>query len=323
MYSEFLETSIGVPQGSNLGPLFFIIFFNDLPTYIESDIDCYADDSTLGATAGDVAEIGRKLTSDCSSLSQWMSENKFKLNASKTHLMIMGTSARLRNVGELHVVMDGEALEKSEDHKELLLGVVVQSDLKWSLQVKKLADKLKMRLTGLEKLKQFMNRSKKNDIVKGIFNSVLCYCLPLFGGCSTSEKNDLQTLQNRAARLVLNYPPRSNRDMMFNKLNWLSVRQLIVYHQCIRLGFIRFQKTWQKPSAETITMVSSWSRIQDYSSTEILLSLEALFCGISCLGMSEMNKNYPSSKLMQKSGCCKRYPDLMTSFPQLLPHIIS
>ena len=85
-------------------------------------------------------------------------------------------------------------LRKVKTPKELLLGVVVQSDLKWSLQVKKLADKLKMRLTGLEKLKQFMNRSKKNDIVKGIFNSVLCYCLPLFGGCSTSEKNDLQTL---------------------------------------------------------------------------------------------------------------------------------
>ena len=48
----------------------------------------------------------------------------------------MRTSARLRNVGELHVVMDGEALEKSEDPKELLLGVVVQSDLKWSLQIK-------------------------------------------------------------------------------------------------------------------------------------------------------------------------------------------
>ena len=239
VYSELIESSIGVPQGSNLGPLFFNIFFNDLPTYIEADIDCYADDSTLGATAGDVADIGMKLTSDCSRLTQWMNGNKFKLNTSKTHLMVMGTAARLRNVNDLHVNMNGEILEKSEGHKELLLGVVVQCDLKWSLQIKNLVDKLKKRLTGLEKLKHFMNRSEKDNIVRGIFNSVLCYCLPLFGGCSTSEKNDLQTLQNRAARLVLNFPPRSNRERMFIKLKWLSVRQLIAYHTLISVYKVR------------------------------------------------------------------------------------
>ena len=153
--------------------------------------------------------------------------------------MVMGTAARLRNVNDLHVNMNGEILEKSEGHKELLLGVVVQCDLKWSLQIKNLVDKLKKRLTGLEKLKHFMNRSEKDNIVRGIFNSVLCYCLPLFGGCSTSEKNDLQTLQNRAARLVLNFPPRSNRERMFIKLKWLSVRQLIAYHTLISVYKVR------------------------------------------------------------------------------------
>ena len=121
--ARFIENNIGVPQGSNLGPLFFIIFFNDLPTYIEADIDCYADYNTLCATAGDVAEIGMKLTNDCFKLTQWqwMNGNRLKLNASKTHFMVMGTSARLRNVGALHVAMDGEVLEESEGHKDILL----------------------------------------------------------------------------------------------------------------------------------------------------------------------------------------------------------
>ena len=98
VYSSFLKSSIGVPQGSNLGPLFFLIFFNDLPTYIKEDVDCYADDSTMGATADDIVEIGEKLSNDCDNLSMWMESNRFKLNAGKTHLLTMGTSQRIKNL---------------------------------------------------------------------------------------------------------------------------------------------------------------------------------------------------------------------------------
>ena len=114
--SEFKENSIGVPQGSNLGPLFFLIFFNDLPTYINESIDCFADDSTLGATGKDIAEIGERLSSDCDQLSSWMKSNSLKLNANKTHFLMMGTSRRLSNMVENMVVgMDGGTLVENEN----------------------------------------------------------------------------------------------------------------------------------------------------------------------------------------------------------------
>ena len=74
---------MGVAQGSNLGPLFSLIFFNNLPNFSGEDLDCYADDSTMSATAGSVGEIGEKLTDDCGKLSDWMAANQFKLNAEK------------------------------------------------------------------------------------------------------------------------------------------------------------------------------------------------------------------------------------------------
>ena len=84
------------------------------------------------------------------------------------------------------------------------------------------SQQLKTRLAGLDKLKYLMSNSSKKNIVQGMFNSVLCYCLPLFGGCKQSEVEILQVQQNRAAQ--------TNRDLMYDRLNWLTVQQLIVYH---------------------------------------------------------------------------------------------
>ena len=84
-----------------------------------------------------------------------------------------------------------------------------------------------------------MSRSNKKNIVEGVFNSVLCYCLPLFGGCSKAEAKVLQVLQNRAAQVVLRLPPRTSRSFMFDKLGWMTVQQLIAYHTLIAVFRIR------------------------------------------------------------------------------------
>ena len=97
---------------------------------------------------------------------------------------------------KLQVEMDGVTLKESREKSEVLL--------KWSLQVKNLTSKLKARLTGLDKLKYVMSKSSKKNIVEGVFNSVLCYCLPLFWGWKRAELKQLQVQQNRAAQIVLN-----------------------------------------------------------------------------------------------------------------------
>ena len=63
--SDFLGCKVGVPQCSNLGPLFFLIFFNDLPFTLECATDAYADDTTLTVAGDSVEEIGIKMTENC------------------------------------------------------------------------------------------------------------------------------------------------------------------------------------------------------------------------------------------------------------------
>ena len=72
-------------------------------------------------------------------------------------------------------------------------------------------------------------------ICEGWFNSILVYCLPLYGGCDQSELNDLQVLQNEVARLLTFFDPRTHRTDLFDKLQWLTVSQLIFYHTVLTI----------------------------------------------------------------------------------------
>ena len=237
--SEFLPSEVGVPQGSNLGPLFFLIYFNDLPESIQDPVDSYADDTTITATGKTVHDIGRKLSRDCENVCTWMKSNKLKLNPGKTHLITLGTSQRLRISTQIEVYMDGVLLEENPEHSEVLLGCQIQGNLKWQKQVQVLKGKLRTRLIGLAKLKSFAQAAIRKNITEGIFNSVLVYCLSLFGGMDTGDLKDLQILQNKAAQIATLSPPRANRAAMFDKLGWLTITQLEFYHSVISVFKIR------------------------------------------------------------------------------------
>ena len=183
--SDFLPCEVGVPQGSNLGPLFFLIFFNDLPHSLDCDADAYADDTTLTVSGESVEEIGEKMTRNCELVSEWMMGNKLKLNADKTHLMTVGTRERLQlQNSQVVVMMDGFKLEESEDKVETLLGCEIEPTLKWHKQIEMLLKKLRKRLTGLVKLRSIIPFHLRKRITEGMFTSVLAYCLPVFGGCN-------------------------------------------------------------------------------------------------------------------------------------------
>ena len=132
--SDALPITTGVPQGSILGPLFFIIFIDSMSEVIShGKLSMYADDTTLSVNGTNVRDISDKLTSDLNAIAKWLTNNKLFLNTDKTNVMLIGTGAKLRNIenNEFSVNIDGKEL----DHvtKAKCLGVVIDNELRWPL----------------------------------------------------------------------------------------------------------------------------------------------------------------------------------------------
>ena len=240
VYSRCLSCEVGVPQGSNLGPLFFLLFANDLPYQMNFDMVQYTDDSTLTVSGKTIAEIETKIERGCNLVNTWMRENQLKLNAEKTHLLVLGTEQRMNHLdSQLNVLMDGVNLNESEDRNEILLGCWFQSNLKWAKHIKELESKLKKRLVGISYLKYVLPFQERKLVADGLFNSVLSYCLPLFGGCNRNHVRDLQVLQNKVARIVCHAPSFAHRRKLYDHLEWLTVRQLIQYSTLVAVYRMR------------------------------------------------------------------------------------
>ena len=130
-----------------------MIFYNDLPYSLKCNLEAYADDSTLIHSSESVKEIEDVLTRNCVEVQNWMNQNRLKLNAEKTHLLTLGTSNRLATLrDEMVIEMCGQRIIQSPDKNEKLLGVFIQSNLKWRYHL----DQLRIWLKSDEyyKLKQ-------------------------------------------------------------------------------------------------------------------------------------------------------------------------
>ena len=98
--------------------------------------------------------IGHALSRNCSKVVDWMKKNRLKLNVEKTHVMLLGTNQRLKNINSnLIVEIDGTEIKGDSENAEKLLGVYILPNLKWTKQIIEMKIKLKKRLAGLNMLK--------------------------------------------------------------------------------------------------------------------------------------------------------------------------
>ena len=134
--------SCGVPQGSILGPLLFLIYINDLPgCLLHTKAHMYADDTTIYACSVSTAELYAKVNNDLTRVRDWLLANKLSLNVTKTEYMFLTTTFKLSNLGrDFPIKISNNHVKRVQTTK--YLGIHLDENIKWNEHVDKLCSKV-------------------------------------------------------------------------------------------------------------------------------------------------------------------------------------
>ena len=109
------EVTCGVPQGSCLGPLLFIIYLNDLPLSIEySQVNMYADDTSLSFSSKHILTINERVNEDLKCLKIWLAGNNLSINVAKTNSLVIGSRKKLKDIQFLLTIKPSFAISGEE-----------------------------------------------------------------------------------------------------------------------------------------------------------------------------------------------------------------
>ena len=233
IYSDPKLTKTGVPQGSILGPLLFIVYINDMSLYLEnSSLDLYADDSTLYKNGNDIRIIKSCLQNDMENIEKWCENNCMKLNPKKCKSMIIGSRQKIDNFGNtLSIAVSGETIENVKNEK--LLGIYIDNQLKWTEQVNKISVAISSKINLLQKIRNYLPMHVRVIFFNAYILPLFDYCFNIWGNCNAYCLDKLNKLLKRSARVILEADISTPSSLLFKCLNWIDIEHRLLYYKAI------------------------------------------------------------------------------------------
>ena len=227
--SQKNDVTIGVPQGSVLGPILFMIFANDLSQNSgNGTCNLYADDTIAYCQGYTVHDIQEKLQLCVSQLSGWYSNNKLSVNTTKCEVMLI--TSRHRSISDdLDITINGTSLNYV--HCAKYLGMQIDGNLSWNTYIDKLCANVACKLNRLKRVKGTIQADILNKIYTTAIQPCIDYAISVWGQTSECNIKKIQRMQNYAARIVTNNFDYINcRGINIVKsLRWMNVKQRCKY----------------------------------------------------------------------------------------------
>ena len=199
--SEDEIITCGIPQGSTVGPLMYIIYVNNIMSSIRNcKYYLYADD-TIIYTSGNLDECTQKLSRDLTRFKVWCNRNKLTLNVKKTKYTIFGLKSQTRKIIHHDLCLDNTKLDRVYSYK--YLGITLDVNLNYNKHLENVIKSISYKSLLLAKIRKYITTDVAIRIYKTMILPVLEYGDILYDGTNKKLLDKLQTLQNRCLRTCI------------------------------------------------------------------------------------------------------------------------